>query len=171
MAAFGVRFLCLLLATALAGCCFSNTCDCDDEHENDLYLRFQTSATGSGLTPVDVDTVYVLRYAFPLTRAHDSVALVRPNSAANDLIVIGNNAPFKAQNGYRVNDFRYVVFVQLPGPKVARPRHTFTLSAIQLQGKFEGDGCCTCYRNTYKVASLNGAPPRPVGRDNPVVLE
>lgn len=151
---------------ALAGCCANNVCDCQDEHADDLTLQFRVSdnpaANPGSFAPADVDTVYLLRYALPLPGGsgripRDSVRLVRPVAQATNPIIINNNAPFGAVPGRKLDRYSYTVFVRLSGsPQSTAGRKSYVLRDIVLRGELDGTGCCTCYRNTTKMAALNG---------------
>lgn len=155
--------LLFLLSALLAGCCANNRCECADERADALYLKFQVGADGAPASttlfePNEVDTVYVLRYALPQVPntkvPHDSVALIRGPLQTNNVIIINNNAPFAAVSGRRLNSFSYLVFVKLTN----RQRKEFKVQDIALKGSLEGDGCCTCYRNSYKKAAVDSIP-------------
>jgi hypothetical protein len=153
MARFHSSFLAALLPAALllAGCCANNTCDCQDSLADAIYFRFRTSGPNSFLSS-EVDTVKVVRYPLPITGtvtpAPDSITLVRLPARTADSIVLGNAIPFTS-TGRRLNRYRFVLRLQ-------HPARVFGLSGIQLQGSFEADGCCSCYRNSYKAVNING---------------
>ena len=159
----------MALLMVLAGCCANSVCNCQDERADALTLQFRVrdkaapAADTTDFAPADVDTVYLLRFALPLPVGpitsrvrRDSVALVRPLATVANPFVIRPDAPFAP--GQRLNAFAYNVLVRLPRTARNRRRRllTYALRNIELRGEFEGTGCCTCYRNTYKALTLNG---------------
>ncbi len=81
---------------------------------------------------------------------------------AKTTIVISNATPFApSTTGGKLNAYNYVLTVQ---DRSVSPRRTYTykLTNINLQGKYEADGCCTCYENAQKRFTLTGRTTRTV---------
>jgi hypothetical protein len=181
---FYCRLVCsLLMALLLAGCCANDACDCNDARADALYLRFRVAADSVGTAATsfgrqELDTVAVLRYPLPVGIApkapRDSVTLVRPRAQVTDDLVLDNNAPFPAGTGRKLNSFEYrVLLVRANRAGRVRVTHEYVVRNIDLSGQLEGDGCCTCYRNTHKSATVNGVvyDVTEVGRQRvPIVL-
>ncbi len=167
-------------ALLLAGCCANNVCDCRDELADAFYFRFDTSGGPGSFAPLtELDTVLLKRFALPLdakgqplagrgTTAHidtlnakgsfDLVTIVRATAVRPDVIVLNNNFPFAQSGSRKLSTYLYRIEVRgAPlGPKQflkTMPRK-YELNQIALKGEFYGSGCCTCYRNTLKSATL-----------------
>ena len=93
------------------------------------------------------------------TRASLNSALARKLAAANLLpttIVISNNTPFPTSTtGGKLSAYNYVLTVQDRSTKI-RQAYVFTLKNITLQGRYDADGCTTCYENTLKTVLRQG---------------
>jgi len=66
------------------------------------------------------------------------------------VVVISNTTPFSPSTaGAKLNAYNYVLTVQ---DRTTKPRRTYeyVITNIALQGKYEADGCTTCYENTSK---------------------
>ncbi|MDO7876284.1 hypothetical protein Q5H93_16185 [Hymenobacter sp. ASUV-10] len=157
----------LLLGSLLvASCCANDSCDCKDSRADALYFRFRIGAdslTGLDFGRSEVDTIYLLRYPLPLTLpnsgAHDSVALLpadttRRSNLTGTTFFLNNNGPFALATGRKVNSYEYVILV---GDRKRQQFRRYIVNNISLKGKFEGDGCCTCYVNSGKSATVNSA--------------
>ena len=161
MRAFLLFVLLPLLAALLAGCCANNTCDCQDEREDAIQLRFRTSDTisvnPSGFRLADLDTIRVVRYRLSST-ATDTVVRTRRKAEAGEVLFIATDTPFDPKNPRRAGLYRYTVLLTNGSRRRPRVRQRFELREIQLQGRYEADGCCTCYDNTGKTASVLAYP-------------
>jgi len=153
------RFCLLTFGSALllAGCCANEACDCQDARADALYFRFLIDDAGTNAQAFrssEVDTVWVLRYALPLNSSarHDSISLVRPGTRASELFVLDNNRPFSLVSGRKLHNYEY----ELRFRDRSRALRRFRVANINLDGDFEGDGCCTCYVNRRKTAEVNG---------------
>jgi hypothetical protein len=157
-----LRFCCaVLLSVALfAGCCANNSCDCQDSRADAFYFRFQLMDVvgASGFERSEVDTVAILRYPIPLSvapqAAHDSTTFIRSEAEAGDSIILNNNAPFSAGSNRKLDSFEYIILIRDRNRQLQR----FIVRNIRLKGRFEPDGCCTCYQNSEKYAEVNGRP-------------
>lgn len=153
-------YLLVLCGTALfAGCCANSVCDCQDERADALYFRFPIDDSGANpraFLSSEVDTLWLLRFnrdtdTTSLPR-RDSVNIRRPLAQAADPLVLNNNAPFAAVGARKLNAFEYHIRLLDRSGQL----RSFVVRNIQLQGDFEGDGCCTCYTNSFKAAEVNG---------------
>ena len=71
------------------------------------------------------------------------------------VVVISNTTPFTPSTaGTKLNAYNYVITVQ---DRTTTPRQTYeyVITDIVLRGKYEADGCTTCYENTGKTFQLN----------------
>ncbi len=157
-----------LLSTAalLAGCCANNTCNCDqlaDAIRLHLNVSDTTGATPAGFRLSEVDTIRLVRYRLPAPNVTptnpDTVVLTRPKSRANDNIIISNTAPFGASGTLKVNAYHYALLLTEKSRKAPVVRQRYDLTGIHLEGRYQADGCCTCYENTAKTAQLSVSPP------------
>ncbi|GAA4369583.1 hypothetical protein GCM10023185_43350 [Hymenobacter saemangeumensis] len=153
-------YLSTLLGTVLlAGCCANNVCDCQDSQADAFYFKFLVDDTGANplaFRSSEVDTVWMLRFALPLSTAarppRDSVGFIRPAAQAGEPITLNNAAPFAAATNLKLHRYEY----ELQFRDRSRMLRRFRVRNIALQGAFEADGCCTCYRNSRKAAEVNG---------------
>ena len=157
----------LLGAIILAGCCANDTCDCQDELEDAIRLQFKTPIGDdlTGFSKEELDTIRVLRTRLPspATPANtkfpsDTVVIIRPTVRADGPIYIANNTPFAISGTLRINAYKYTVLVPQNRRKKFRVYQSYKLKDIQLRGGYEPDGCCTCYRNTERRATLTYTP-------------
>ncbi|RYU82140.1 hypothetical protein [Hymenobacter persicinus] len=160
-------FLWILLvgtAVAVAACCGSVACDCDDSAADAITLRFEVDSLGQQYFPSDVDSVYIRRTPLRVAQQQlkpDSVLLVRTRANAAQPIVINNAQPLAANGTRKLNAYRYDLRLASKLPNKARPTlrkfPQYVLDSVSLRGNFQGDGCCTCYQNTRKVVFFNNA--------------
>lgn len=137
----------------LAGCCANNVCDCTGEAQEDaVQLVFDPGS----FMPADLDTVVLQRYPkINKTKVKpDVVTIVRPASQANEpfIITLNNATPFPQQGTTKLNGYSYRVRF-LYDTLGRRPKAALALAidSVKLRGSFEGNGCCTCYTNSYKA--------------------
>ena len=150
------RFLALLTVAAgllLSGCCANNVCDCDDTDADMVELRFASSfSTGAG--SADLDTVVIQRYPVPLPAGSkpEIVTLIRTAARSRDSIRLNNGTPFPQIGTTRLGGYRYVLqyYATRPGSKPALTT-LVNINRIDLKGRLDGDGCCTCYINYGKT--------------------
>lgn len=142
--------LLLALALLLTTCCGSVSCDCQDQNDDALFLRFDKSV----YTSAQLKTVYVLR--IPLDPAQlprvDTARFVATTARPNltDTIIIRTDKPFAAAANRKLGAYRYRIFT----PDETTVNHT--IDSLQIAGRLEGDGCCTCYDNTLKILYFDG---------------
>jgi len=78
------------------------------------------------------------------------------NLTAINTLVISNTNPFGPSSaGGKLSAYGYILTVE---DRSVKPRTTYRyrLDNIVLQGRYEADGCTTCYENTKKVVQLTG---------------
>lgn len=146
------------LGVLLAGCCANNVCDCPNEAQADaIRIVFD-----SKFPKDELDTLVLVRYLHPDLKnpstplpKPETVTLVRTAAqlAANDTLVISNATPFSQLGSARLDTFSYVVRYY-PGtkPKLRPSKLALVIDRVKLSGGFEGNGCCTCYTNSRKLA-------------------
>ncbi|WP_210521449.1 hypothetical protein [Hymenobacter terricola] len=164
------RFSVLSLLSAallLSGCCANNVCDCDDAKADAVELRFDPLFLTS-----DLDTVLIKRYPkdFNATTIPETVTLIRNTAHARDSVLLNNNSPFAQVGTTKINSYRYVVqyYVQQPGSKPVATT-ALVIDKIDLQGSFQGDGCCTCYTNSRKIVYAMGSVFDLTGQSRPII--
>ncbi len=174
-------------ALLLAGCCANNACNCQDERADAFYLRFNTRDPGKFDPKAELDTVLVKRFALQMNAkgqpvllktktidtytkyadslnaagSFDLVTIVRATALQPDTLVLNNNFPFAQSGARKLNTYLYRIEVRndsLPRQPLKNKPRRYELKDIALKGEFSGDGCCTCYRNTQKTATLAKLP-------------
>lgn len=158
---FRLPALLFLVALLLGGCCANTPCDCDDAQADAINLRFSDAFTAA-----DLDTIVVQRSPLPFspTNKVESAVILRTAAQRRDTLRINNTTPFPQVGATKLDGYRYVIqyFTQEPGSKPAA-RTLLTINDVDLGGRLEGDGCCTCYVNTEKVVNAS----RPKGTNPP----
>jgi hypothetical protein len=171
----------LLSAILLTSCCGAETCDCQDERADALAFSFSSdSLGGTGFRRAQVDTVLLVRYPHPDDSASttspvtkpDTVRLFRPVATVfTSPVVINNTIPFAARANRKLGKYRYAIIV--PGSRRGQPPlKRYYVGAIDLQGKLDSDGCCSCYQNTRKTFYLDNTrvdATDPTGKDELIV--
>jgi hypothetical protein len=71
-----------------------------------------------------------------------------------ELIVINNASPFTSSGSTKLNAYTYRIEVVKNSSGNRRPLATYYITGIDLKGRYNGDGCCTCYENTAKTDTL-----------------
>lgn len=162
---------------ALAGCCANNPCDCQDLLADSLYFSFKTSGTGA-FSLNEIQNVYLARYdstklnansdLLPLPRNQRTTKALRSHlgddlhiADTTGLVVISNNAPFTAASSTaKLSNYTYRLYVPQDSTVAGTvKKHTytiFTLDRIRLIGRYQADGCCTCYENSFKRVRIRG---------------
>ena len=150
------------LAILLAGCCANNVCDCPNEAQADaIRIVFDRSKF---TTPDELDTLVLVRYLHPdpknpsaILSKPETVTLIRTAAqiAANDTLVINNAKPFNQLGSARLDTFSYVLRYY-PGikSKTRASKRVLFINRVKLSGSLEGNGCCTCYTNSRKLAQV-----------------
>ena len=144
----------------LAGCCANNVCECPNEAQADaIRIVFD-----SQFTPDELDTLALVRYVHydtknppvPLPKP-ETVTLIRTAAqiTANDPLIINNSTPFSQLGSARLDTFSYVLRYY-PGtkPRLRAGKRILVINRVKLSGSFEGNGCCTCYTNSRKLAQV-----------------
>lgn len=166
--------LVLLFSTALAACCGSVECACNDNLDDALYFRFNLdSAGGRGFSSGQVDSVFWVRQLLRDTARRpsiDTVLLVRVRRQVSDPIVLNNTYPFVQRSTNKLDAYRYKIYLG----KRRQPLDTagFRIDSIRLRDELTGNGCCVCNQNVTKRLYLNGATTPldladPAGTDQP----
>lgn len=179
-----LRFLLLPPLLALAGCCANSACNCQDILADSIYLTLRTGpATDSqAFTAAELDTVYLTRYLIrrdsmatkpppdfvPLTSMAlrrqqqrtpllaNKLVLAGLDSTKTNTIVLSNTSPFRPGSAVgKLSDYFYVLLIQDKSVKNTK-NYSFRIDQLMLAGQYKADGCCTCYQNTKKLASVNG---------------
>lgn len=158
-----------LLGAALlqSGCCANDACAPPNERADAIVLRFaagpDTLATGHSFGRLELDTLIVQRSPLPYrpTARPEVVVLLRTPAQRRGPVVLNNNAPFAQAGAAKLDAYRYVVqyLKAVPGGRPV-PTTVLVVDSVQLDGRIEGDGCCSYYQNTKKVAFLDGKPTR-----------
>jgi hypothetical protein len=174
---------CASLLALVAGCCANSVNTCDDLYADSLYFQFDTGSftkaeldtvylqrytparaaiPASGSTPAVPATVASYSDPINIIRAKQSAGLtsrlrarLKEASLNDSTLVISNNSPFSPSiTGGKLNAYRYLITVQ---NKPVRPNQTyqFAVDSIQLEGRYNADGCTTCYENTKKYFQIN----------------
>ena len=152
---------------ALAGCCANNSCICEDELADALFFSFPIGGT-NGFAAAEVDTLFIVRITHPTaaypTIVRDSVLRILPLTASGtdlkrDSIVINNAAPFTLSGGntkLSAYDFQINASqVTASGGIRTTKRFTYTITNVKLDGRYDANGCCTCYLNTQKQFNIS----------------
>jgi hypothetical protein len=152
------RLLTLGTVAAVAGCCGSVSCNCQDGAADAVTIRFDLDSLNRGFSSAEVDSVYIRRIARDTAQhlAPDSVLLVRPRSTAAQPIILNNARPLAANGTRKLSDYRYIL--RLPTPRKVPATGAYKryfIDQIELDGNFQADGCCTCYQNTEKIVYFN----------------
>ncbi|RZL08506.1 MAG: hypothetical protein EOO62_15175, partial [Hymenobacter sp.] len=67
-----------------------------------------------------------------------------------DLVVINNASPFASTSTTKLSGYDYRIEVVQRGKILA----TYSLTNVALAGRYDANGCCTCYQNTGKTYTL-----------------
>ncbi|NVO85696.1 hypothetical protein [Hymenobacter terrestris] len=148
----------LILATALAACCGSTACECDDAFADAVGLEFDTlgTVTSPAFLAAEIDTVYLVRVPFDTTQRPraDTVQLVRPAARFSQPVVINNTTPFAQAGNRKLDAYRYQLY--LAPARRATPTFSLAIDSVQLNTDFRAEGCCTCFENNRKQVYFNG---------------
>ncbi|RFP65210.1 hypothetical protein D0N36_10130 [Hymenobacter lapidiphilus] len=152
-------FSLLIMATALAACCGSTACECDDTFADAVGLEFSadtTSANPTGFRARQVDTVYLVRVPRDTAQKPraDTVQLVRSIARFSQPVIINNTTPFAQAGNRKLDGYSYQLY--LAPARRAAPTFRLTIDSVQLNTDFRAEGCCTCFENNRKLVYLNG---------------
>jgi hypothetical protein len=151
-------FAVALLGVLLGGCCANDVCRQDDPLADAVQLRL------SHFTASDLDTLILLRYPkkFTPTTRPENVTLTRTGTQASDsVIVLNNSTPFARAGNANLGAYSYRVQYLAHPNGGGKPVTTTALAidSLRVQGSyFKTSGCCTNYRNTNKIAYIQGKP-------------
>ncbi|HLK97328.1 MAG TPA: hypothetical protein VK364_06135 [Hymenobacter sp.] len=165
--------LLFIVSTALAACCGSVACDCQDSLDDAIFFDFNLDPSSSTrFDSAAVGTVFIVRQLLRDTARRpgiDTVALVRTRQQWGNSVVLNNAQPFSQRGNRKLDRYFYTLYL---GARRA-PTTSFRIDSVKLSNRLESDGCCTCNRNTRKLVYLNGqTTPRdltdPAGKDQPI---
>jgi hypothetical protein len=71
-----------------------------------------------------------------------------------DLIVINNASPFASRGATKLDSYTYRIGVLRSRTGRRKPSPIYYITNIQLQGRYDANGCCTCYENLAKTYTL-----------------
>ncbi|RYY15507.1 MAG: hypothetical protein EOO36_12610 [Cytophagaceae bacterium] len=143
--------------------------------------RQYSGTTPTSFSANDVDTIRIYRITrspvTPKDTIIDSVTVARPHEYRGgdtliaptatvvntgggtttllyqDLVVINNASPF-ASTGGKLSNYNYRIGIIRNASKRRKPLAIYAVSNIALQGRYDANGCCTCYQNTGKSYAL-----------------
>jgi len=125
----------------------------------------------------EIQNVYLARYdSTKLTINRDSLPLPRNQRTTKalrrhlgvdlkvdtmGLVIISNNAPFAAASSTaKLSGYVYRLYVPqdstVAGTLKKHSYTKFTFDRIRLIGRYQADGCCTCYENSFKRVRVTG---------------
>ncbi|MBT2557937.1 hypothetical protein J7E24_09080 [Hymenobacter sp. ISL-91] len=151
---FVTWFSVFILATALAACCGSTACECDDAFADAVGLQFSADTTGAnptGFRARQVDTVYLVRVPLDTTQRPraDTVQLLRPIARFSQPVIINNTTPFAQAGNRKLDAYSYQLY--LAPARRAAPTFRLAIDSVQLNTDFRAEGCCTCFENSRKL--------------------
>jgi hypothetical protein len=160
--------LLFVFSTALAACCGSVACVCDDNVDDALFFRFAldtatTNPNPTGFRPNDLDTVYIQRV--PLDTAQrpraDTVVILGGRLGFVPTLVINNASPFPQSGTRKLDQYTYKILLasrrQRSNPRY-REIKSFSVTNIKVEDEFISKSCCTCNNNIQKDLTLDGQP-------------
>ncbi|RZK90761.1 MAG: hypothetical protein EOO62_34600 [Hymenobacter sp.] len=75
------------------------------------------------------------------------------------IVTINNATPFPASGGAKLNAYTYRIALIRNRSGHRKPTYSYYLTNVFINGEYEANGCCTCYRNLGKAFTLGvGAP-------------
>jgi hypothetical protein len=173
----------LLLMMALSGCCANNVCNCDDTLADALYFKFRYTKRRqpNAFTAGDIDTLRIYRTNRRPRNPSDTIGFVSTTDVVTiarrldftsspgdtlidddyfnsvgtrlrnqDLIVINNTSPFASTGSTKLSAYNYRIAVVRNKVEIAN----YYILRPQLNGRFDANGCCTCYQNFGKAYTL-----------------
>ena len=78
---------------------------------------------------------------------------------AGAVLYLANSRPFASSGSLRTSSYYYTVLLGGGPRRAPRVRQRYDVRDIRLQGRYRADGCCTCYENTAKTATLLTSAP------------
>jgi hypothetical protein len=149
----------LFTATLLAACCGSVACECNDGYADAVAVEFdRTSSSAKPFTLEELDTVFLVRtYLRDTAKAPipDTVVVTRTDSARARPIILNTTSPFTLANNRKIDQYRYKIYLG----KRKKPADFLLLDSIDLNGRYQADGCCTCYQSTRRIIYPTGQAP------------
>jgi hypothetical protein len=102
------------------------------------------------------DPVSIVQAQRPIVTNALKIRLDKAGLSARNTLVISNTAPFTpSTSGGKLSAYSYILKIHDRAVKNA-PTYVDTLKQIQLQGRYNADGCTTCYENTQKTVVRKG---------------
>lgn len=155
------------LAMLLAGCCANNVCDCPNEAQADaIRIVFDRSKF---TVPDELDTLVLVRYLHYNPQAPPAVlpkpeiaTIIRTAAQAYDTLLLNNATPLSQLGSARLDTFSYALRYY-PGtkPRTRASKLALVIDRVKLSGSLEGNGCCTCYTNSRKLALVRPDSTKP----------
>jgi hypothetical protein len=81
-----------------------------------------------------------------------------------DIIVINNATPFPPSGGTKLDSYNYRISLIRNRSGNRKPTYSYYLTNIFLDGDYEANGCCSCYRNSGKAFTLGIGNPNDTER-------
>lgn len=81
-----------------------------------------------------------------------------------DIVTINNAAPFPSSGGAKLNAYTYRIALIRNSAGRRKPTYSYYLTRVFVNGYYEANGCCSCYRNTGKGFTLGVGTPRDTTR-------
>ena len=160
------------LGLLLPGCCANNVCDCPNEAQADA-VRIVFDRT-KFTVPDELDTLVLVRYLQYNRQAPPAVlpkpetaTIIRTAAQAYDTLIINNATPLNQLGSARLDTFSYALRY-FPGtkPKGRASKLALVIDRVKLSGSFAGNGCCTCYTNSRKLALTRPDSTKPAAYTN-----
>lgn len=107
------------------------------------------------------DSVTVVRVARPSSTSPADTVIYTPTTTSagttlveRDVVVINNTSPFASTSTTKLSGYTYRIGVINNASRRRKPIAIYYLTNVQLAGRFNANGCCTCYENTGKSYTL-----------------
>jgi hypothetical protein len=170
--------LLFVVSTALAACCGSVACDCQDSLDDAIVFNFNLDpASPNRFDSTALDTVFFVRQPrqntvptpTPAVPVIDTLLLVRQGLSRGNSVVLNNAQPFGQRGTRKLDQYSYTLYLG----RRRTPTYRVRIDSVRLRNQLDGDGCCTCNRTVGKLLYLNGqTTPQnltdPSGKDQPV---
>ncbi|MGI4867645.1 MAG: hypothetical protein ACRYFZ_27240 [Janthinobacterium lividum] len=118
------------------------------------------------------DSVTVARVARPSSTSPADTVIYTPTTTSagttlveQDVVVINNTSPFASTSTTKLSGYTYRIGVISNASRRRKPLAIYYITNVQLQGRFNGNGCCTCYENTGKTYTLTARSIAPTAVD------
>ena len=147
------------------------------------HRQYDATRKATSFSANDVDTIRLSRTTRPPAGAKDTLSFVRTTESIiiarqreyrgsdtliaattttnggttlinQDLIVINNASPFASTSTTKLSGYNYRIEVISNASGRRTPLATYYITRARLEGRFDANGCCTCYQNTSKSYRL-----------------